>query len=143
MGAYCVFPMIEYADDCHVTDKEYNDPVMQDYLKYGAKLIVLANDLGSFEKEYRQDKRELSKMFNNVAVNMALTGCDENEGLIRTVKLIQHYEQKAKDFKDILLSRPDFSEDSKIFVEGCEILIGGNLQVSLILTRYVENIEIA
>ena len=97
------FQQNEYAYHLHITDDEWADPLMTKYMDYSSILIILPNDIISFEKEEKENNGDIYRLYNCVAVAMHLEKLSVPQAMERTYQIFQDYEVKTKEIQQQLL----------------------------------------
>ena len=130
------FQQNEYAYDLHITDEEWADPLMTKYMVYSSILIILPNDIISFEKEEKENNGDIYRLYNCVAVAMHLENLSVPQAMERTHQIFQDNEVKTKEIQQQLLDRPDNSEDFKKMINCIDFVVGGSFAAHFLMSRY-------
>ena len=73
-----------YAYDLHITDEEWAYTLMTKYMDYSSILIILPNDIISFEKEEKENNGDIYRFYKCVAVAMHLENLSVPQAMERT-----------------------------------------------------------
>ena len=99
-------------------------------------IFIYVNDFFSFEKEIIQQKGDLSKMFNLVALISRLDHCTIGQAMQRLTDMIMENEQKIRNAENDILNDSQCTEVKRTFIKRMNYFVGGNHKVSTVLDRY-------
>lgn len=133
---YCAIQLIEYSDNIPLTDREWDDPHFQELLLWYNDTGILANDIGSFEKEWHEENRILGNMYSVVALIALLEKVSIDAAMQKTVKTLADYERKTMELFEKYTSDGTFTANQKKICERIQYMMGGNYYGSIVLFRY-------
>ena len=135
-GYYPAIQLIEYSDEIILTDEEWNDTRFQQMIRAFVDCAILSHDIGSFEKEYDEQNRQLDRMYNVVAVIAQSNHCSIEEAIIKVNGMLTRLESDTLKLFSEYMSDTSVSESQKTFMDRVHYMMGGNHWYSSRLSRY-------
>ena len=127
--------LIEYAEGITLTDEQWNDPLLQDFMVMVNHCVIYHNDIMSFEKEYHEQNSQLIRMTNVVAMTAIGDKSSIQEAMDKCGEQYLEVEAKAMEaMKKVLDSR--VADNVKTFVDYAQYVIGGNFSAGYLTPRY-------
>ena len=134
--------LLEYGMEFYLNEDECEkDQEFSEILRSVCYCICAGNDIGSFEKEHKNDNRQPNRSFNIVATIMQIDGCDERTALHKGIRYYENLENKTKNQMYNFLALKRASDNQKEFIKYLVYLISGNYWGSCHLDRYIYNIN--
>ncbi len=128
--------MIEFTANIEVSEKDWNNPLLQELLRIGTKSVVLCNDFYSFRKEILECDGDLKRCRNLIALYMLLENLTLQESINKLHKFLLKTDEEVLQIVDSLKKDKSISKETEQFVENFLALIGGNYLFSIGLKRY-------
>ena len=129
------YALIEYADDLSLTEEEWDNPLLQDYLQKSNHVILWHNDIVSFEKEWIEQNKQLERMSNVVAWTAIIEKCTIEKAMEKVCDLYPEIENKAMKAMERLLET-EISRNMETFIDRVSHTLSGNFCVGYLIDRY-------
>lgn len=142
MAVKSVIGLIEIAYDLYLTDQEWNDSDFKNILNLTIYQIIYVNDLYSFEKEFKEQNKILTRTPNIIAQKLLNV---KNETLFKKsvetiynniIIDIKYYERELSNAIQEFLNDNGKTMNQKSYVEKLVYVVSGNYFTSLTNIRY-------
>ncbi|CAG2115948.1 unnamed protein product [Medioppia subpectinata] len=134
-GVEAALQLIEYADGLYVPENEWRNPIFQRLFEMLCRLVVICNDMYSFEKEVL-DAGSADRVYGCVTALAQIENISLTESMNRWVTNYNLLEKSTMVVADELLEADWTSPDTRVFIQHGLALIGGNWKVHSFLDRY-------
>lgn len=135
--------LIEYSEQIYIPDQIWQDQRIQRLMELCNLCVSLANDVYSFEKEYVEQKEDMSNMnVNIVGFHVLKYKCSVTEAMKKSFDVVKKYECQYKELADCLIKDQSISSEVKKFVVCVTAVIAGNIDLSTRCNRYNKIYEV-
>ncbi|XP_037049366.1 uncharacterized protein LOC119083687 [Bradysia coprophila] len=132
-----IIALIEYSEKIHISDELWYDDRIQRLMDLCNYCVVLINDVYSFEKEFLDQDKDMTKMvWNIVGFHVLKYNCSIEEAFGRSLDVIREYQSEYKELADSLINDHSLGAECKKFVDCVTAVNAGNFAVSLRCNRY-------